>query len=252
MASPLELSHYSTSLCFFTGALFFLLGSVLQIADFNRYFISSSITWMIGSVLFFIGGCTRLSADYFKREEQKKHVDTVLKLSFTASSFQFIGGILFVVGSGMFIVSPEPVPLVVAAEIIWIVGALLYFIGLGVKLACDQVELYELDRNCSKRTLIATGLGVSATNVFFAGSVAFLFGAIAYMCNETKFILFGNISWTVGCLFFMVGSCFKILSDILKYRSNAADLMLSWLNHKSDSAHVRSTANHDTTDILRI
>eukprot|EP00743_Colponemidia_sp_Colp-15_P011658 GILK01013066.1.p1 GENE.GILK01013066.1~~GILK01013066.1.p1 ORF type:complete len:153 (-),score=14.74 GILK01013066.1:304-762(-) len=141
MVSALELAHYSTSFCFFSGALFFLLGSVLQIADFNRYFISSSITWILGSVLFFIGGCTRLAADFFKRAEQHKHVDTVLKLSFTASSLQFVGGILFVVGSGMFIVSPEPVPLVIAAEIIWIVGALLYFVGLAAKLACDQVEL---------------------------------------------------------------------------------------------------------------
>lgn len=133
---------------YFIGAIFFIVGSALANVDMKKYAFHTAWNFIVGSICYLLGASSKLLADTWKLKVAKGKPPLSDRLNFWASIFFTIGGILFTIGAGMFIM--DTLDWIVRAEIVWDIGSGSFLVGAVLKATCDQLILSHLYRDGTK------------------------------------------------------------------------------------------------------
>eukprot|EP00761_Pharyngomonas_kirbyi_P014598 gb/GECH01014628.1/.p1 GENE.gb/GECH01014628.1/~~gb/GECH01014628.1/.p1 ORF type:complete len:245 (+),score=36.93 gb/GECH01014628.1/:1-735(+) len=222
----------ANQICFIIGALLLVIGSPLEIPkDYQRQRLSILIggtsLFVAGSILSIVGSCVTY----------RWRPNTLMLLC----TFSLLAGILILIGSIFFLIANCLVittvhHLVVIGHIGSIVGALCIVVGVGFHLFSDQLAIYRASPDEGRKYKLINALLLIGGDLYLIGGVTFILGSSVHLANPHGFFILGQIMWAIGGLCFTFGAGFKLISDILKYRTTDFDKESSLQEYKTLNA----------------
>eukprot|EP00761_Pharyngomonas_kirbyi_P010354 gb/GECH01010374.1/.p1 GENE.gb/GECH01010374.1/~~gb/GECH01010374.1/.p1 ORF type:complete len:249 (+),score=25.53 gb/GECH01010374.1/:1-747(+) len=201
------------------GSTLLLIGLPVQIPHgflppAKAILIIESSFFIAGCILSIIGSCVT-----FRWEPRS--VKILCTCSLLAALIILIGCIIFLISKLLSISQVKR--FIFIGDIVSIIGSFAILVGIGFNIGSDQLAIYRATPDEGRQYKIINALLLIGGDLYLVGALLYIIASAVHVADHNLFETLGQILYCIGGVFFETGACFKLCSNIVKYRTTDYD-----------------------------